>query len=54
MKMDHDLLIIVIGFVVFFGMFFGVMAYCETSKAECRIAAIQKGMTAIEIQGVCK
>ena len=54
MKTDHDLLIMVIGFVVFFSMFFGLMAYCETAKVDCRTAAIQKGMTAIEIQGVCK
>jgi hypothetical protein len=54
MKMDHDLLIIVLGFVVFFGMFFGLCAYSETLKADCLAAAIQKGMTAVEIQGVCK
>jgi hypothetical protein len=54
MNTENDFLVAVIGFVVFFGMFFGVMAYCETAKADCRTAAIQKGMTAIEIQGVCK
>jgi len=51
---DFDILICAVAFVMFIAIMFGALAYSDTQKAECRKAAIEKNMTAIEIQGVCK
>jgi len=51
---NFDILIGAVAFVMFFAMMFGALLYSDTQKAECRKAAIEKNMTAIEIQGVCK
>ena len=48
-----DLMVAVVGFVVFFAIVFGVLAYSTTLSMECKKAAIEKGMTAVEIQAVC-
>ena len=51
---EFDILICAVAFIMFFAMLFGALLYSDTQKAECRKAAIEKNMTAIEIQGVCK
>ena len=51
---DFDIFFSLVAFIIFFAMIFGFAAYSDTQKAECRKAAIEKNMTAIEIQGVCK
>jgi len=51
---NFDILIGAVASVMFFAMMFGALLYSDTQKAECRKAAIEKNMTAIEIQGVCK
>jgi hypothetical protein len=50
---DFDILTAVVAFIVFFAMMFGAVAYSDTMKSECKKAAIEKNMTAIEIQAVC-
>ena len=52
-NVDMDLMVFVVGFIVFFAILFGVMAYCNTLTMECKKLAIEKGMTAVEIQAVC-
>jgi hypothetical protein len=52
--MDKDVFYFVGIFVLFFGMLFGSMMYDSAIKQECRLKAIEKGYTAIEIQGICK
>jgi len=51
---DFDILIVAVAFVMFFAMLLGACLYSDTLKAECRKAAIEKTMTAIEIQAICK
>ena len=51
---DFDILIIAVTFVMFFAMLFGACLYSGTLNVECRKAAIEKNMTAIEIQAICK
>ena len=48
-----DILVAAIAFVVFFAMLFGGVTYSGTQQMECKKAAIEKGMTAVEIQAVC-
>ncbi len=50
---DFDILTGAIAFIVFFAMMFGAVTYSDTQKMECKKAAIEKGMTAVEIQAVC-
>ena len=50
---DFDILTGAIAFIVFFAMMFGFAAYGDTQRAECKKAAIEKNMTAVEIQAVC-
>jgi len=52
-NLDMDILVAAIAFVVFFAMMFGAVTYSDTQKMECKKAAIEKGMTAVEIQAVC-
>ena len=53
MKVDFDIMTGAIAFILFFAMMFGAVAYGDTQKIECKKAAIEKGMTAIEVQAVC-
>jgi len=53
MKFDFDVLTGAVAFVLFFAMMFGFAAYSDTQIAECKKAAIEKNMTAVEIQAVC-
>jgi hypothetical protein len=51
---DFDIFFSLVAFVLFTAIMFGAIAYLETLRAECRKTAIEKNMTAVEIQGVCK
>lgn len=51
--LDMDILVAAVAFIVFFAMMFGAVAYGDSKKADCKQAAIEKNMTAIEIQAVC-
>jgi predicted negative regulator of RcsB-dependent stress response len=51
---NFDILICAVAFIIFFAMIFGFAAYSDTQRAECRKAAIEKNMTATEIQAICK
>jgi heme/copper-type cytochrome/quinol oxidase subunit 2 len=53
-NLDMDLLVAAITFIVFFAILFGAVTYSESQKSECRKAAIEKNMTAVEIQAVCR
>ena len=52
--MDKDILAAIVGFLVFFGALFGIIAYEGTLRHECRMHALEKGMPAPEIMAVCK
>ena len=49
-----ETMIVVGGFLLFFGMWFFTCIYEATMKEECRIAAIEQNYTAVEIQAICK
>lgn len=49
-----QMLILVGGFLVFFGLMFGVSMYSDNIRHECRLKAIEKGLNASEIQVVCR
>lgn len=51
--LDMDILVAAAAFIVFFAMLFGAIAYGDSKKTDCKQAAIQRGMNAIEIQAVC-
>ncbi len=46
--------IVVGGFLLFFGMLFFMCIYEATMKEECRLAAIEQGYAAVEVQAICK
>jgi len=50
---DFDIFFSLAAFVLFTAIMFGVLAYVETLRADCRKAAIEKNMAAAEIQAVC-
>jgi len=52
-NVDMDLMVCVVGFIVFFIILFGALVYSDTLSIECKKAAIEKGMAAVEIQAVC-
>lgn len=54
MKDNFDVFMAVTAFILFFAMLFGVMMYIDTQKYECRKAAIDKNMPAVEILTVCR
>ena len=45
-----ETMIVVGGFLLFFGMLFFTCIYEATMKEECRLAAIEQNYTAVEIQ----
>ena len=51
--LDMDILVGASACIVFFAMMFGAVMYSDAKKTECRVVALQRGMTAIEIQAVC-
>ncbi len=54
-KMDlKETSIVVGGFLLFFGMLFFTCIYEATMKEECRLAAIEQGYAAVEVQAICK
>ena len=50
---DFGVFIAAVTFVLFFAMMFGALSLNDAQRAECKKAAIEKGMTAIEVQAVC-
>lgn len=55
--MKTDIILTVIAatvFIALFGMFFGTLSYEEKMRVECRMSAMQKGYSAVEVQAVCK
>ena len=50
---DFGVFIFAVAFVLFFAMLFGALSINDAQRAECKKAAIEKGMTAVEIQAVC-
>ena len=52
-NLDMDILVAAGAFIVFFAMMFGALMYGDSKKTECKVAALQRGMSAIEIQAVC-
>ena len=52
--MEKDIFYILGILFLFFGMLFGTLMYDSATKQECRLKAIDKGYTAVEIQGICK
>ena len=54
-KMDlKETMIVIGGILLFFGMLFFTTIYEATMKEECRLAAIEQGYAAVEIQAICK
>jgi len=51
--MDMDILVAVAGLIIFFAMMFGTIVYGDSKKTECKVVALQRGMTAIDIQAIC-
>lgn len=47
-------LIFVCGFILFFSVLFGASLLSDSIKHECRLKAIEKGMSASDVQAVCK
>jgi hypothetical protein len=50
---DFGVFAFAVAFVLFFAMMFGALFFNDAQRAECKKAAIEKGMTAVEIQAVC-
>lgn len=50
---DFGVFIFAVAFVLFFAMLFGALSINDAQRAECKKAAIEKGMTAVEIQAIC-
>ena len=54
-KMDlKETMIVIGGILLFFGMLFFTTIYEATMKEECRLAAIEQGYAAVEVQAICK
>jgi len=49
-----EILVVIGGVLLFFGMLLFMTIYEATMKEECRIAAIEQNYTAVEIQAICK
>lgn len=52
--MGAEIKVIVFCIVFFFGGLFGLGFYDSYLKNNCRITAINKGLSAIETQAICK
>ncbi len=39
--------------VLFFIIMFGALSYSSTLRTECKMLGMEKGYSAIEIQGIC-
>ena len=52
-NMGSDFWKMILGLVLFFAMLFGALSYSSTLRNNCKLSAIQKGYSAIEIQGIC-
>ena len=49
-----QMLIFVGGFILFFAILFATSLQSDSIKHECRLKAIEKGMSASDVQAVCK
>lgn len=45
---------IVIGIIGWLGVMFGALAYTEYSNNQCKMTAIEKGMSVADITALCK
>jgi hypothetical protein len=52
--MDKDILVCIVGLVIFFGIMFGIIAFEGTLRHDCRMHALEKGLPASEILAICK
>jgi hypothetical protein len=51
--MENDFWKMILGLIVFFAIMFGALSYSSTLRTECKMLGMEKGYSAIEIQGVC-
>lgn len=52
--LDMNMVGLIVGVLLFFGMLFGFSTYSDSMKYECRTKAIEKNMSASDIQAICK
>lgn len=52
--MEKEFYLFIGGALAVICIMFGSCMYSESLEEECRLKAIEKGYTAIEIQGICK
>ena len=52
--LDSNILIAAVAIILFFAIMFSTIIYNNSKIAECRVAALQRNMSAIEIQAVCR
>jgi hypothetical protein len=51
--MENDFWKFIVGLIVFFGILFGALSYSSTLRTDCKMLGMEKGYSAIEIQGIC-
>ena len=51
--MESDFWKVIGSVVLFFAMMFGALSYSNTLRTQCKLSAIEKGYTAVEIQAIC-
>ena len=51
--MESDFWKVIGSVVLFFAMMFGALSYSSTLRTECKMTAIEKGYSAVEIQAIC-
>jgi hypothetical protein len=54
MKLDLNIVMAALAFIVFFAMMFGAITYSDTQRYECRKAAIEKNLSAVDTITVCR
>lgn len=52
-NMESDFWKFFIVITAFFAILFGALSYTNNLRTECKLSAIQKGYTAVEIQAIC-
>lgn len=51
--MGSDFWKVIASVVLFFIIMFGALSYSSTLRTECKMLGMEKGYSAIEIQGIC-
>ena len=51
--MESDFWKVIVSVVLFFVVLFGSVGYSNTLRTQCKLSAIEKGYTAVEIQAIC-